>query len=203
MPGIILATEDELSEAICEKLLNSSGHSFQVTQRLRKNGFGYLKSKFQNFNQLAQNVRPVLLLTDLDRANCLLEFRQAWIGKLNLSERLLFRIAVKEVEAWLMADQQSFADWLDISPTLIEKDTEVLNDPKQTLLNLVRKSKKRHIKETILPYTKSSALVGLGYNTELIHFTQKYWRPHIAEENSESLYRARQRIHQLAALLQD
>ncbi|MBU0656401.1 MAG: DUF4276 family protein [Gammaproteobacteria bacterium] len=197
MNHICLAIEDALSEAVAEKLLSTSRQPFQITQRLGNSGFGYLKRNLSKFNQLAAKVTPVLLLTDLDKANCVLDFIQSWQQGLSLSEDLLFRVVVREIEAWLLADRQAFANWLDIPITLVPNEPENLSDPKQHLLNLVRRSKKRNLKAEILPSSKSHSPVGLGYNTELIRYVNNHWDPLTAAECAPSLARAQKRIHEL------
>jgi len=69
MTAFAVATEDALSEAVAETLLEQVG-GHVVHQRLRRNGFGYLKQRITAFNQMARRVMPVLLLTDLDRSGC-------------------------------------------------------------------------------------------------------------------------------------
>ena len=63
MTDFAIATEDALSEAVAETLLHQAG-GHRVTQCLRRNGFGYLKSKVRVFNQMAHTVMRVLLVTD-------------------------------------------------------------------------------------------------------------------------------------------
>lgn len=199
MIHICLATEDALSAAVAEKLLAVSGKPFQITQRLGNSGFGYLKKRLPNFNQIAVNVMPVLLLTDLDRTDCVLGFIEDWTKGMSVSERLLFRVAVREIEAWLLADQQAFADLLGIDSTLLPNEPENLLDPKQALLNLVRRSKQRKLKDMILPGKNTNNTVGLGYNTELVRYVREYWNPLTAAESAPSLARTLKRINELAS----
>ena len=199
MQSICLATEDALSEAIAEKLLNISGQPFQITQRLGNRGFGYLKKNLPKFNQQAKNVMPVLLLTDLDKTECVLEFIANWKQGAELSERLLFRVVVREIEAWLLADRETFANWLGITTSLIPDRPENLSDPKQHLLNIVKRSKQRTLREDLLPTKHSRSPVGLGYNTQLIHYVSEYWNPLVAAESAPSLARTLTRIHELAS----
>jgi len=193
MIRICLATEDALSEAAAEKLLNASGRPIKIEQRLRKDGYGYLKTKLHNFNQLAVNVMPVFLLTDLDKANCVVDFIADWRKGLELSERLLFRVEVREIEAWLLADRRAFADWLGISVDIIPAKPECLDDPKQELMKLAKRCK-RDFREMILPNDKSLNKIGIGYNTELTRYVREYWNPLTAATSAPSLARALKRI---------
>ncbi len=191
---MILATEDILSEAAAEKLLTASGRPVEITERLRKDGYGYLKANLHKFNQVAANGRPVFLLTDLDKADCVVDFITDWRKGLELSERLLFRVAVREIEAWLLADRRSFADWLGISADIVPMRPECLDDPKRELLRLVDRSKKRELKAMILPGKTSRSLVGLGYNTELTLYVRDCWNPQAAAASAPSLARALKKI---------
>jgi len=54
MVSVVLGTEDELSEAIGLRLLAEQGGVLDASLRLRKSGFGYLRSKMDSWRQLAQ-----------------------------------------------------------------------------------------------------------------------------------------------------
>jgi hypothetical protein len=94
MVGIAIATEDELSEAVAQRLVAEVQPSLHVTQTLRKNGFGYLRSKMANWCQLASH-QPVFLLTDLDRMACPVELLKQWRGALNPPPNFILRVAVR------------------------------------------------------------------------------------------------------------
>ena len=72
---------------------------------------------------------------------------------------------------------------MSINPDEIEQ-------PKEYLVNLINKHcKNRTHKERIIPLYKSNAIVGPGYNSEMIKFIDKFWNPERARKNSESLNR--------------
>ena len=100
MTEFAIATEDALSEAVAETLLRQTG-GHVVQRRIRRNGFGYLKSKIGAFNQMARTVMPVMLVTDLDQWNCPAELIADWLPG-GADPRLLFRVAVRETESWLL-----------------------------------------------------------------------------------------------------
>lgn len=160
MTTFAIATEDELSEACAETLLGQVG-DHHVGQRLRRNGAGYLKRKARDFNQVARNVMPVLLITDLDRAACAPGLIAAWLPD-GADRRLLFRVAVREVEAWLLADRPAFAGFLGLPVDRLPASPDELPDPKATVLGLVRRSGRRRLKQEILPAPGVSSPVGLG-----------------------------------------
>ena len=192
MTDFAIATEDALSEAVAETLLHQAG-GHRVTQCLRRNGFGYLKSKVRVFNQMAHTVIPVLLVTDLDRWACPPELIADWLPG-GADPRLLFRVAVRETEAWLLSDRSGFAEFLGIPVANIPEHPDHLTDPKAELLKLVRKSKRRDLKQDILPARGVSFPVGLGYNDRLIQFVHQRWDSHRAAKVSASLARAVARV---------
>ena len=100
-------------------------------------GYGNIKKKVQSFLEMAKQ-SYVLLVTDLDTADCPPSLIRNWLGKdpqeaLDLPSRLLFRVAVREVEAWLLADRDGLARFLGISVANFFLDPEALSDPKQHL----------------------------------------------------------------------
>ena len=102
MMSIALATEDQLSEAIGERLVRDFGKQLQIGSRLRRHGSGYLRSRLKNFAEMARQ-QPVLLITDLDGKACPSELLADWLGSLHRPAQLLMRVAVREVESWLLA----------------------------------------------------------------------------------------------------
>ena len=114
MCDVALATEDELSEVVGQKLVNDAGVGLTVTLRLRRGGFGYLRSRMRNFCELARQM-PVLMLTDLDTAQCPMTLIEAWSRNNVVPNRLIIRVAVRQIESWLLADRESIANLLKVS----------------------------------------------------------------------------------------
>jgi hypothetical protein len=188
MTSFAVATEDQLSETVAELLLAQTGN-FSVAQRLRRDGFGYLKRQCRSFDKVARNVMPVLLLTDLDNAPCPPALIAAWLPNAP-HRRLLFRVAVREVESWLIADRKAIADFLGVPLAKVPNNPDELPNPKQTLLGLVRRCKSRAIKKDILPADPGTSQVGLGYNDQLSRFVREQWKCTRAAKASPSLARA-------------
>jgi hypothetical protein len=143
-------------------------------------------SNIKSFNNAAQET-PFLVLTDLDNAQCPPSLINAWLPHGNQHPNLIFRVAVREVEAWLLADRNNFADYLGILKEKIPPVVESIKDPKRLLMELARKSRKRALREAIVPSSKSGAKQGPDYNGALIPFVNKFWDIEAAKENSMSL----------------
>lgn len=104
---------------------------------------------------------------------------------------LLLRVAVKEVEAWILGCRSAFAQFLGISDKLIPRQVDEIEDPKEFVVSLARRSRRRDVRVGITPAKGSTARVGPDYNGRMVEFVQEYWIPEIAEENSPSLRRTR------------
>lgn len=204
MMRIGLAVEDQLSEAVAEKLLTTVDADFVIEQRFPPNGNQYLKNRLSVFNAIARSTLPILLLTDLDAHVCPSQLVDTWRGKERITSNLLFRVAIRETEAWLLADRETFADYARIPLDKITETPESLQDPKQELLRLIRRYNKAWAnKNDLLPDPGSTAKVGLGYNATLCHYVRQFWSPISAATRSPSLNKARQRIGELAYRLRN
>ena len=192
MRAIALATEDELSEAIGLRLIAESPFHEADVLPLRRNGSGYLKSKVESWRQLAGQ-QVVLLLTDLDQIDCPVALRNEWLGARPVPDRLLLRIAVREIESWVLADHDAMRKLIGDRGKLPPAPDE-LGDPKAFLLNMVRKYAPRDVKQDLLAERGAMASQGLGYNRRLVAWVKSDWSPDRAAARSPSLLRARQAL---------
>ena len=88
---------------------------------------------------------------------------------------LIFRVAVREVEAWLLADKVNLAGFLHVPERFFPGAPDEIADPKAALLNLARRSRLSDIKGSLLPKRGSTAHVGPGYNECLGGFVRNRW----------------------------
>ena len=196
MKHVSLATEDELSEAIGLRLLAELPAGFSSPQCLRKGGFGYLRSRMSNWCQMAQ-FQAGVVITDLDKKPCPIALKKDWLGGLELPENLLLRIAVREVESWVLADHEGMRKLIGPKialPTLPDE----LPDPKQHLLKLA-KAAPRDVRDDLVKVDGAVAGQGIGYNARLSAWVKSVWDPARAAELSPSLHRTRLRLSELAA----
>ncbi len=104
---------------------------------------------------------------------------------------LVFRVAVRETESWILADRNSFCKYFNIPKQKMVKDPDKLSDPKQFLINIVRQyDKNKERRESVVPHRKSGAIVGPDYNSTLIHYIEHYWDVRKARQASDSLDRS-------------
>jgi hypothetical protein len=196
MTFLYLATEDVLSEAVGLKMIHTEIGDKVEIQTLRRNGFGYLKSKMHDFaGMAARNV--IVLLTDLDTAKCAPSMKADWFHKIDQPSKFVFRIAVRETESWLMADRVHFSDFLGVSQNAVPQDPETLVDPKAKLVDIARKAK-RDLRSDLVPARGVRAKQGIGYNEVLCGFVERMWDCRRASQNSDSLRRACDRLASVA-----
>lgn len=181
-----LVFEDEISEFVMVKLAEESKKYF-VANSYSEGGFGYIKKNIGGFNEAARGC-PFFVLTDLDTVNCAPTLIEDWLGE-SVHPNLIFRIAVREVEAWILADVEGFSKFTGISATNFRDNTEEIADPKAELLQLVKRCRIRKIREDILPKNEFAS-VGPNYNGRLGEFVMKHWSISRAMKRSDSLRRA-------------
>jgi len=141
----------------------------------------------------ASRALPHVVLTDLDQIRCAPLLRQQW-GVTDLPKSMLFRVAVRESEAWVLADRAGFADFAGIPVNKVPAAPEILADPKQELVNLVRRSRNKRLAAELVPAQGSAVSIGPLYNERLSQFVRETWSMEAAMANSPSLARTVSRL---------
>lgn len=194
MIAIVLATEDLLSEEVGIRLAAEAG--LDVEQKLRRGGNGYLRSRIRNFCEISR-FKPVFVITDLDHERCPAAMIEKWFYGQQQTNEIVFRVAVREIESWLLADHRSISRLLGSSVSVLPREPDELADPKASLLALARRAP-RGVQEDLLPEVGAIASQGLGYNSRLSELVRTSWDPDRAALRSPSLRRARVRLRELA-----
>lgn len=194
MKLIAIATEDELSEQVAERLTSEAG--LDVSMRLRKNGNGYLRSSMAKFSTMAAH-HPILVLTDLDLKRSPNQLIGEWLHNVHKPPGLLLHVAVREVEAWLLADHTGIKKLLGERIGRLPSEPELLRDPKANFLGFAAKAP-RDVRSDLLAERNSMASQGLGYNARLGGFVRTIWQPSEASERSPSLAALRAELRALA-----
>ena len=193
---IFLAVEDDLSEWILRRLLAERSVAYAIGAVFKQGGFGYLKKQSPAFNNMAKAC-PVLLLTDLDQRPCAPELLDEWLKHPKHPDFLL-RVAVREVEAWLLACDGELRRFLGIRRALHFSAPEILPDAKAELLKLAADSTRRELREAIVRRDRSGKLrQGPAYNSTLAAFVGQKWQSAAASAKCPSL---RRMINALSAL---
>jgi len=191
---MILAVEDSLSEAVCRRLVRLTRPTAEISAVVGLTGHGSIRRRLRELNRSATAL-DVLLLTDLNSAYpCPGALLLDWLSGLTLNARLFFRVAVREVEAWVLADRTHFAAELQVPLDRIPLAPDSVGDPKALFVQLARGSRSSLVRGDLVPAAGSTALVGPGYNPRMIGFVRDTWDPTIAAEFSSSLARALRRL---------
>lgn len=185
--SIYLAVEDELSEWVLRRILSERPVAYRIETVFQKNGFGFLKKMTPGFNNMA-NACPVLLLTDLDTRPCAPELLAEWLNKPK-HPNFLLRVAVREVEAWLLASSPELRKFLGIRREFDFPNPEALADPKMELLKLSESSPKRQLRESITRREDGNLKQGPAYNSTLAEYVNNDWNLSTAADKCESLRR--------------
>jgi hypothetical protein len=193
---ISAAVEGLIDEAVVKRLIMEAGAT--VGPIYGKQGKKSLRAGINGYNNAGRH-RPWIVLVDLDQdADCAPNLCRAWISKKSL--KLCFHVAVREVEAWLLSDRESIARFLSVAVSRVPIDPESEINPKQTMVNLAATSKRRDIREDMVPRPGSGRSVGPAYTSRLVEFVQSpesLWRPNHAARHSESLRRCMRCLEQL------
>ena len=191
--NVILAVEDRLSDAVATKILEK--FDVEIVERIGFQGKSDLERKTPELNRAASGI-TIFMLTDLDSPrDCPPSLIRSWIrGALN--PKFFFRVAVMEVESWVMADRIGFAAFLSVPLHRIPAPTDDILNPKEFLLSLARRSKKKSVREALVPAQRATLNVGNEYNTLLSEFVRNHWNLERAATASPSLKRTLDRLAQ-------
>lgn len=189
---IALVVEDALSRVLMEKVLAHTGRDYVVLRPLVERGVGNIRRSVTKYLN-ASRALPHVVLADLDQTVCAPLLRQQW-GVAVLPRTMLFRVAVREAEAWVLADRAGFADFAGIPASKISLAPEALADPKQQLVNLVRRSRNKRLAAELVPAQGSAVSIGPLYNERLGQFVRERWDVEAAIANSPSLERTVARL---------
>ena len=192
-----LASEDELSEVVLFRILNHL-ERYVVGTAYRRGGFGYLRRTISGWNRAAKGC-PFVVLTDLDEFECPAKLIETWLT-VPRHPNLLFRVAVREVEAWLLADRKNLARHLRVPDEVMPHASDELADPKATLVAIARRSRSKVIRDRIVPRAGSTAKQGPDYNGCLGSFVREDWDVEAAKVVSPSLARA---VYRLGSFVPD
>ncbi len=194
------AVEGVVDEAVVKRLIIESGG--EIGPIYGKRGKSHLRQKMNGYNNAARHL-PWIVLVDLNReADCPPPLKTLWLP--NPEQFMCFRIAVREIEAWLLADRERFALFFKVPLSNIPVKPDLLDDPKEAIIELSRRSRSRDIRLDMVPRPGSGRKIGPAYVSRLIEYVsdrQRGWRPRQAARSSDSLSRSLNRIRELVESL--
>lgn len=191
--------EDEASEKVAIKLFKEQNEA-RKHKLLFMEGFPHithgnsqLKEKCPAFLNMAKGELNTFVITDLDNIVCAGELIREWFSipdtnPVSLPNEILFRVAVREIESWILADRQAWAEYINIPEANFSDSPDELDDPKQHLLTVIRNKGRSRLHREMLP--RQAAHIGPEYNKVLSEFILSSWKPSRAAVRSPSLKRA-------------
>lgn len=189
MTYIRFAVEGTTDEPVADRLIREVGMEPMPT--FIGGGKTQLDPKLPGYNQAARR-SAWLVLRDLDHddaGGCVPRLIEDLLGSAP-SAGMAFRIAVREVEAWLLADAAGCTRFFRVSAANVPRDVEALSSPKRSLVDMCRSSRKREIRDGIVPTHGSRRDVGDSYVALLREFVHDTWDPQRARQAAPSLDRA-------------
>ena len=193
MPSVSVATEGLIDTVVVRRICEEVGIGILAVYGER--GKDALDGALGGYNAAAR-YGLWFVLRDLDAdAECAPSLRRRLIDV--PARGMSFRIAVRAIESWLIADRQSFARYFSIPAGRITLDPESLDRPKEHLVNLARRSRSRAIRDDMAPRAGSKARVGPGYAGRVIEFVATAWSPVEASVRCDSLKRCLDRLSQV------
>jgi hypothetical protein len=192
------AVEGVVDEAVVKRLIVEAGG--EIGPIYGKRGKSLLRQRVNGYNKAARH-HPWIVLVDLNReADCPPPLKEIWLP--NPGPFMCFRIAVREIESWLLADRERFATFFRVRLSDVPAEPELLDNPKEAVVELSRKSRNRDIRLDMVPRPGSGRKIGPAYVSRLIEFVynpQRGWRPERAARSSDSLSRCLTRIRELVS----
>jgi hypothetical protein len=187
--SLIVVYEGDTDLPVIRKLAASAG--LEISYEIDCAGKGNLDRELDGYNAAAQG-SPWLVVRDLDTdAPCAGAFLESVSPSGFVpSPWMCFRLAVHEIESWLMADEKGFSQFFEVDAALVPAKPDEEADPTVTMLNAVRKSRRARIRRAMLPPTGGSAQVGPLYEDTIIEFGMGPWSLARACKRSPSLKRA-------------
>lgn len=183
--SVTLVVEGPSDAVIVRRIVRD--HGLLVAAEYGNKGKNYIDRQLSGFNAAAR-YGHWLIVRDLDDdAECPGAFIAKHLSRPSTFVR--FRMAVRAIESWLLADASGFSKFFSVAPHHIPASPERLSDPKTALLSAIEKSRSRAIIQDMLPAPDTTAAVGPAYVSRIAEFVSSEWSWRRGEKRSESLRR--------------
>ena len=132
-PTVNFASEGLIDAAVARRLIAACGGA--PGWERPAHGKNKLDLQIAKYRAASAHGAPWLILRDFDRdASCPPELIERLQGR--PTARFCLRLAVREIETWLLADRAGIARLLRVPVGSITRDLEMLVDPKRYLIDL-------------------------------------------------------------------
>ena len=142
---------------------------------------------------------PWLMLRDLDRdAPCAAALALSLLPQ--HSAYAVLRIAVREIEAWLLADHAGFSEAFAVATSRLPSAPDECIDAKRAIVEACARSRKSDVRVDMTPRAGSGREVGPAFGSNLMEFASTNWDPDRAAARSPSLSKAIVRLSEMIDL---
>jgi hypothetical protein len=184
-----LVVEGHVDRIAAEKVLASRGVAVDPMRVIITQGRTRFDARIASYNQAARHGGWFALRdSDLDSHGCPATLRRDLLS-VPQSPALCLRLAVRTIEAWLLADADAFADHFAVPVRKVPDDPEALDRPKDALVAACRHSRRREVRTAMVPPPGSRG-TGPEYTAFIGRFGREVWRPGVAAAVAPSLGRA-------------
>ncbi len=176
------------------KLADDAG--LPVTSDIDAGGKGNIDRELLKYCAMGRSF-PLLVVRDLDHDD---ECPGAFVAALRLrpTRWFRFRLAVRELESWILADADGLSRFLRVDAKWLPRQPDAEEDPTLTLLKVAQRAPAT-IRRALLPRSGDASVVGPLYEAKLIEFGERSWDVARAARRSPSLRRARTALRALAS----
>lgn len=191
-PAFAGVVEGDLDAVVLQRVVQEVGA--ELSQVYGRVGRERIRQGINGYVQAAE-YQPWVVLVDLEKDPCAPALKASWVP--SPSRYLCFRVVVRSIESWLMADRENLSAFLAVPLSRIPRLPEQVEQPKQVIVGLARQSARRAIRDDMVPRDGSGRLVGPGYNARLMEFAQRHWDPQRGAQRApslEGLFRCLRRI---------
>lgn len=191
-PPVQVIVEGQLDESVAKRILDHVGIA---ASNFHHRSIPAFQRALQRYNQAARH-SFWFALCDLDRAPCppvrLADFLPS------PQKKMCFRIAVRSVESWLLADRSAMARFLGVGSSRLPENPEAVPNPKGAIVSLAKRSRSREVRGGIVPGRGDGRPVGPAYSEKMVEFAETAWSPERAAARAPSLKRTLTRCGNLA-----
>jgi hypothetical protein len=99
-----------------------------------------------------------------------------------------------EIESWIMADRVAFATFFSVPLHHVPEHPDAILKPKEYIVAIARKSRRKDIRQDMVPSPDDTRVVGPAFNARLTAFVTDEWNPDMAANASPSLRAAITRL---------
>jgi hypothetical protein len=195
---IAVVVEGPTDRAAVERILASRGWTVDSNRLFVVGGKAKLDARIAGYAAAAVH-SPWFVLRDGDHDgdDCPARLVRQLIPSPDASGGMCLRVAVRMVEAWLLADTAAVSEYFAVTTSRVPPDPDRLDNPKLALVDLCRRSRLRAVREGMVPPPRGRGSVGPEYTTLVSAFFETRWEPDVAARRSPSLDRALQHLDRL------